>query len=379
MTARPRALAASPTAIAATVAVVAIVAVGVVAVVRFAIGGTAAVPPPVSDLHVGGVVFDDADGDGLLSGGEHGMAGIEVTITSTESGNERVVTTGDDGSFVAPIGASPSVVVSATVMLAPPEHAHEDVPISLVRRAGPGDVVEFAVTAEQRECDGPCDGMLLPDLVSLGATPDFLPLEVQAEYAGPDRWLLDRTTQPGHTLLRVPTISANVGDGPLLVVGTDHHDTEFAGTAQRLLDAGGSYQDIAAGTFAESESHGHVHLQALEEIRLLDGDDVVVSTSKISFCLTDVFAVEPPPRAPAPVELDLELFDCGIEQQGINVGMADYYGPMLPEQFIDVTDVPLGIYTLEIVTDPDEVLVESDESNNRVSFTVDLADPPGSI
>ena len=75
-----------------------------------------------------------------------------------------------------------------------------------------------------------------------------------------------------------------------------------------------------------------------------------------------------------PVAIDLSLFDCSTEQQGVDSGMADYHGPALPDQFIDITDVTPGTYTLEITTDPDDLLVEPDETNNTTSLSIDLGD-----
>jgi hypothetical protein len=35
-------------------------------------------------------------------------------------------------------------------------------------------------------------------------------------------------------------------------------------------------------------------------------------------------------------------WNCGAHEQSINVGFSDYYGPALPDQWIDITDVPDG-------------------------------------
>ncbi len=95
----------------------------------------------------------------------------------------------------------------------------------------------------------------------------------------------------------------------------------------------------------------------------------------MSFCLTDLLAVDPPARADGDVFLDLRPFDCGIYEQGINTGFADYYGADLPDQWIDVTGVPSGTYWVKLTVDPEGVLLESDKTNNVVYFAVDFTAP----
>lgn len=50
--------------------------------------------------------------------------------------------------------------------------------------------------------------------------------------------------------------------------------------------------------------------------------------------------------------------------QGISRGWADVYGRFLPCQWLDVTGLAPGDYTLRIVVNPLQTLVESDPTNN---------------
>src|SRR6185436_1880253 len=45
------------------------------------------------------------------------------------------------------------------------------------------------------------------------------------------------------------------------------------------------------------------------------------------------------------------------------------------DQWIDVTDVPDGRYWLEVAVDPENHLLESDETNNVVRVPIELAKP----
>jgi hypothetical protein len=57
---------------------------------------------------------------------------------------------------------------------------------------------------------------------------------------------------------------------------------------------------------------------------------------------------------------------------GISVGWADVYTSGLPDQYIDVTGLPHGSYTLEVVANPDGILQEKSRTNNIASVEVDL-------
>jgi Lysyl oxidase len=354
------------------VAAVAAVGVGMAVVRRD--GNRPTRPSLTAARQAGGVVFDDRNANGLLDGSDRVVPGARVAVLNPLTGTSSDVAVSRTGSFVVDVGALQSVNVMVGFDLPAPAGGSRSVPVRVERRVEVGTVTEIALRPRPRSCSSVavCDGLLLPDLISLAETPTFLPAETLAEYPGPDRWSIDRTTAPGRVLLRVATISANVGLGPLLVVGTDERDGTFRGTKQRLLDVYGSYLDVDSGVFEQSASHSHVHLQALEEIRLIGSASRVASARKISFCLTDVFPTAARPVTARPVSIELKLFECGEGQQGMNIGMADYYGPALADQFVDITGLVPGRYTLEIVSDPDAVLAELNESNNSVQLALEL-------
>ncbi|KAL6049644.1 UapC protein [Balamuthia mandrillaris] len=63
------------------------------------------------------------------------------------------------------------------------------------------------------------------------------------------------------------------------------------------------------------------------------------------------------------------------KHQGIQAGWADIYPASLDCQWIDVTDLPLGDYVLELVTNPLQLIHESNYDNNKVTFDIQC-DPP---
>jgi hypothetical protein len=107
--------------------------------------------------------------------------------------------------------------------------------------------------------------------------------------------------------------------------------------------------------------HFHTHLKGYADYRLLSNGVPVVLGAKASFCLQDGvrFDTNAFPR---------QRFGCG--SQGISRGWGDYYWPGLPCQWIDITGVAPGRYTLQVEIDPDGQLPESNDSNNVASIEV---------
>jgi hypothetical protein len=105
--------------------------------------------------------------------------------------------------------------------------------------------------------------------------------------------------------------------------------------------------------------------------RLLDGEGRVAATGhKQSFALIDL--------APFLEGAGPGKYPLGDGTQGITIGWADIYGSVLDCQWIDITGVPAGDYQLEIEINFDQLIVESDYSNNLILLDVsfDESDPP---
>ncbi len=144
----------------------------------------------------------------------------------------------------------------------------------------------------------------------------------------------------GRTLLRFDTVSANRGTTDL-VLG--------------VPPPPGQSNDV----FEWSPCHMHHHVRNFASYELLDATGTVVLTArKQSFCLEDVESIQPgiPPTG----------YSC--TDQGITRGWADVYSRFLSCQWIDITGVPAGTYTLRVVVNPLRTLPESNYDNN--TFTV---------
>lgn len=189
---------------------------------------------------------------------------------------------------------------------------------------------------------------------------------------------IDRQTEPGRELLRLTTGTANRGLGPLELRGGAVLGATEAEVNQRVYRTDGTWFDRLAGVFTYHPSHGHVHFDDWTVFRLresLENDgvgEVVAQGSKVSFCLLDFAIVDPANPAFDPSGA---YFSCGFDVQGISPGWGDTYAWWLPDQWIDITDVPDGTYWLEVEVDPDNRLIEADETNNVARVLIRLRPP----
>jgi len=117
------------------------------------------------------------------------------------------------------------------------------------------------------------------------------------------------------------------------------------------------------------ECHGHYHLTAYAAYELHDvttGERLPIG-SKNGFSVIDI-GVYDPALAPDGCR------GYNGENQGITMGCQDTYGRNLQCQWIDITDVPDGIYDLVVVTNPDNELVELNYDNNTARVRVELVE-----
>jgi hypothetical protein len=120
--------------------------------------------------------------------------------------------------------------------------------------------------------------------------------------------------------------------------------------------------------FVYSACHRHYHFRAAAVYELRDPAGNVVRTGrKQGFCIEDTLPSDV--RAGAPPK----RYDC--QNQGIQVGWADWYPSILDCQWIDITDLPPGPYVLHVVWNPNGLMPESTLANNVGSVPVTIPAP----
>ncbi|MEM6993988.1 MAG: lysyl oxidase family protein [Myxococcota bacterium] len=191
-------------------------------------------------------------------------------------------------------------------------------------------------------------------------------------------------------VLRASTSIANVGAGPLHLVGEDNGQT-----TQQVYRRNAAPQSVpVGGEFNPHPSHGHIHFDDYAHMRLVSktggcnywldrAESCIVSAGeKISFCVmeSDPFVesvvdfFEGPPGSTGTWGLNFTNGNsvCHSNEQGLRPGWTDTYSTRLPGQWVDVEDVPPGDYWLEAEVDPDGQLVERTRDNNIARYPVTI-------
>jgi hypothetical protein len=114
--------------------------------------------------------------------------------------------------------------------------------------------------------------------------------------------------------------------------------------------------------------HDHYHFEEYARYELRDAEGMVARGHKQAFCLLDTYAWAWPNMP--------QQYTCS--NQGISRGYADTYAVGLPCQWIDITSVPPGEYTLRIALNQPRAdsllpqLVERDYENNILEVPVTI-------
>ena len=117
---------------------------------------------------------------------------------------------------------------------------------------------------------------------------------------------------------------------------------------------------VSSGAFVWSACHRHHHVAGFQDFALVGGGGAIVAAHKQAFCLRDDLRTHPDVGPPH--------YDC--TNQGISAGWADLYQPQLPCQWLDVTGVPPGAYTLRVTVNPSRAFAESDYDDDSIDVPV---------
>jgi hypothetical protein len=189
------------------------------------------------------------------------------------------------------------------------------------------------------------DAAGVPDLALVAAEMDGTVLVTDDTFVATDCELVEGCVDDvgGRRLLRFNTVTANLGTADL-----DLGPTPPPG--------------VSSGIYVWSPCHMHHHVAGYADFTLLAGTSVVIAGHKQAFCLED--DEQQAPGTPS------HGYRC--TRQGISVGWADIYNRSQPCQWIDVTNVAPGTYTLRVEIDVANAFADSDRSNNVWSTTVAL-------
>ena len=194
----------------------------------------------------------------------------------------------------------------------------------------------------------------LPDLV-----PGVTDVEVQygATVAAGDVAEGCAGATSGRDLVRLSLITRNDGPGDMNIGDPKCPDCKDPKNANAVCGNPDFICSPAGG-------HNHAHYNNFLEYEILDPNGTTVAIGgKRSFCLMET---------PAP--------GCTTghtcNNQGLNAGCYDIYPFYLGCQYVDVTNLPNGSYTLRVAVDPLNRFAEVSEDNNVITAPVEIARAP---
>jgi hypothetical protein len=175
-------------------------------------------------------------------------------------------------------------------------------------------------------------------------------------------------TLNGRRLLRFTSILVNLGAGPIEVLAT-RATSSSPWRVQQVIDndAGGERRvDTDATMRYAGDRHDHWHVERMMAYHLWSSQGTRVD-GKVGFCFFDTTLWDPDlPRSPSSAYYRESW--CGsrtalTSRTGISVGWADTYSWRLLYQWIDITGLPGGTYTVRAISDPFDWFLETDETD----------------
>jgi hypothetical protein len=185
-------------------------------------------------------------------------------------------------------------------------------------------------------------------------------------------------------LLAFPSITENVGDGPLEILASRPNRRTKKMRADQLVErADGSkkrYRDVGILRYERSPDHSHWHFQKfmIYELRGAEDNKLLGPDVKTGFCLGDRHRITDR-RIPGAVSDPRFVVNCGKSKprlrkvrEGISVGWYDNYDAYLEGQYIDITKVPAGQYVLIHRANHKKRIRETNYDNNASSALIEI-------
>jgi len=199
--------------------------------------------------------------------------------------------------------------------------------------------------------------------------PDLVPFPVN------DLRLTDKN---GRTILKFSSTMWNKGKGPIELIGNPE-DIHIAGDLnrnvyQRIVRTDGSERHKLVGEFLwhSVPGHLHYHFKNFSEYIFQSAQGITTPAiqEKATRCLWDTVAVDLSIEG-APQNKGYTSCD-DKRRQGVSAGWGDVYKYTLADQYLDVEDLPPGIYRLEFHIDPLNLFAERSRDNNTSVAIVKL-------
>lgn len=177
-------------------------------------------------------------------------------------------------------------------------------------------------------------------------------------------------TSGGRRLLRFTGVMWNNGAGPLESRSNRSSASSPAWTVDQIIyDSAGGYRRVRTGAGMQYAGDGHDHWHVRQMLTYhLWGSQGTLRSSKIGFCFFDTDRIKGSLARSPKSRVYLQSM-CGRKaststRNGISVGWGDKYPWNFAYQWIDITGMPAGTYTLRSAVDLYRNFTESSDTNN---------------
>ncbi len=186
------------------------------------------------------------------------------------------------------------------------------------------------------------------------------------------------TTPAGQKRLRFSTKIINIGAGPFEAFGHDPQPNGEKLVNQRIQNHDGSWTSRPTDyrMYFAGDGHNHWHLKDLEGYVLQNTAHTTTRRSeKHGFCFADRgdYQLSLPNAPQNPVYLGCGNPSDVTITMGLSVGWGDTYSFQLVDQYIDITGLPNGTYTVTATADSLSDFQERCENNNSTTATVQIS------
>src|SRR3954453_13275049 len=235
-----------------------------------------------------------------------------------------------------------------------------------------------------------CAGLLVTSATAVAAPPkaqagDILP---DLDQLVPEHLSVHSKVVSGRRVFRLgfASASSNVGAGPLTLHGYRDGQRSPLMTVDQLVKRTNAeprlVHHIGFMRYVIQRDHQHWHFLGYEQYELRNVFNKRIPRRydhKSGFCLGDRFAIQHADDLPSFNPIPMQGDTCGLKHPeavdmyaGISVGYADRYMPHIEGQYIDVTGLPSGAYTLTYRVNGDHSILESNYANNASSVLFTL-------
>ena len=185
-------------------------------------------------------------------------------------------------------------------------------------------------------------------------------------------------------MLKFPVLTMNSGAGPAEVIAdrSSADEKDWAAYQTYYLPDGTRQSKESPGVsfYFAGDGHNHWHFTDFDFYWIEDLDGNRLRTAeKHGYCLQDNTTLAGIPGAPVnPVYTDADSCGKGLPNaltiiEGLSSGWGDTYPTTLPDQAIDITNLPDGRYRVGVSVDWIGAVTESNNENNTAVMEITIS------